>query len=86
MSGKAPLKARVGGKRYLIEDEEFKLVEFLVGCASVGYAKSRRDILAIAQQIARVRDPELEISKGWWDSFRARHPKVTLRHAELILR
>ena len=84
VSGKAPLKAKVGGKRYLTDDEESKLVEFLVGCASVGYAKSRRDVLAIAQQIARVRDPKLEISKGWWDSFRARHPEVTLRHAESI--
>ena len=24
----------------------------------------------------------MEITKGWWDSFRPRHPEISLRHAE----
>ena len=28
------------------------------------------------------RDSKVEVTSGWWDSFRARHPEVTLRHAE----
>ena len=48
VSGKVPVQAKSGRKAYLTDEEEDRLVEFLVGCASVGYAKSRRDVLAIA--------------------------------------
>ena len=82
VSGKVALNARSGRKRLLTDEEEASLVEFLVGCASIGYAKSRRDVLAIGQQIARTHDPHVEVSKGWWDSFRKRHPKIMLRHSE----
>ena len=83
-SGKVNLKAKSGGgfKRHLTDEEEFSLVEFLIECASIGYATSRRDVIAIAQQIARVRDPQAEITRGWWDSFRRRHPEISLRQAE----
>ena len=82
VSGKVALNARSGRKKLLTDEEEASLIEFLVRCASIGYAKSRSDVLAIAQQIARTRDPHAEVTKGWWDSFRKRHPKIMLRHAE----
>ena len=84
VAGKVPMKAKSGKKKYLTDEEEASLVEFLVGCASVGYAKSRRDVQAIAQQIANAHNPgpEIEITKGWWDRFRQRHPEVSLRQAE----
>ena len=49
VSGKVALKARSGRKWLLTYVEEASLVEFLVGCASIGYAKSRKDVLTIAQ-------------------------------------
>ena len=79
---KVALNARSGRKKLLTDEEEASLIEFLVGCASIGYAKSRSDVLAIAQQIARTRDPHVEVTKGWWDSFCKRHPEIMLRHAE----
>ena len=82
VSDKVALKARSGTKKHLTNEEEAHLVDFLVGCASIGYAKSCRDVLAIAQQIASARNPNVEITKGWWDSFRSRHPEVVLRQAE----
>ena len=82
VTGRVALKARSGVKRYLSDEEEVSLVEYLIGCASVGYTKSCKDVLAIAQQMASTRDPKVEITRGWWDSFRARHPEVTLRRAE----
>ena len=82
VTGRVALKARSGVKRHLSDEEEASLVEYLIGCASVGYAKSGKDVLAIAQQMASTRDPKVEITRGWWDSFRARHPEVTLRRAE----
>ena len=38
VSGKVPVQAKSGRKAYLTDEEEDRLVEFLVGCASVGYA------------------------------------------------
>ena len=76
VSGKVALNARSGRKKLLTDEEEASLIEFLVGCASIGYAKSRSDVLAIAQLIPRTRDPHVEVTKGWWDSFRKRHPEI----------
>ena len=87
VSGKVPVQAKSGRKAYLTDEEEDRLVEFLVGCASVGYAKSRRDVLAIAQQVFNARNPDsdVELTKGWWDRFRKRHPEISLRQAEPLL-
>ena len=82
VTGKVALQVKSGSKNYLTDEEEVSLVDFLIGCASIGYAKSRKDVLAIAQQIVSIRKPGVEITKGWWDSFRRRHPEVTLRQAE----
>ena len=82
VTGKVVLQARSGSKTYLTNEEEASLLDFLIGCASIGYAKSRKDVLAIAQQIVHTRKPDVEITKGWWDSFRRRHPEVSLRQAE----
>ena len=48
VAGKAPMNTKSGSKTYLTDEEEASLVEFLIGCASVGYAKSRREVQAIA--------------------------------------
>ena len=84
VAGKAPMNTKSGSKTYLTDEEEASLVEFLIGCASVGYAKSRREVLAIAQKIANAHNPgaDIELTKGWWDRFRRRHPEVSLRQAE----
>lgn len=82
VTGKVALQVKSGSKNYLTDEEEASLVDFLVGCATIGYAKSRKDVMAIAQQIISTRKPDVEITKGWWDSFRRRHPEISLRHAE----
>ena len=82
VSGKVALHAKSCSKRYLTEDEEAALVEFLSGCASVGYVKLRNEVISLATQIARLHNPAAEVTKGWWDSFRRRHPEVSLRQAE----
>ena len=76
------LQLKSGSKTYLTDEKETSLVDFLVGCAKIGYAKSRKDVLAIAQQIVSTRKPGVEITKGWWGSFWRRHPEISLRHAE----
>lgn len=85
VSGKVGLNVRCGsGRRLLTDEEESCLADFLVGCASIGYAKSRKEVLAIVQQILFSRNATTEVTKGWWESFRKRHPNLTLRHAESL--
>jgi hypothetical protein len=83
VSGKVGMDAR-SGRRLLSEYEEKKLVEFLIGCASVGYAKSRKEVLILVQHILSQHGKHTEVTKGWWDSFKGRHPEITLRNAEKL--
>ena len=82
ITGKVAPNARSGAKRYLSDEEEAALVDFLIGCASVDCAKSCKDVMALIQQIVSARDSKVEVTRGWWDSFHAGHSEVTLRHAE----
>ena len=68
------------GRPLLTANEEKSLADFLIGCASVGYAKSHKDVLSIVQQILYLRGVTAEVTKGCWDSFSVRHLK--LRQAE----
>jgi hypothetical protein len=85
VAGRVGPNAKAGAKRLLTDSEEKALSNFIIGCASVGYAKSKKDILVIVKTILAAKDvdnaPEY-VSNGWWDSFRRRHPEITLRHAE----
>ena len=80
-AGRSDVNAK-SGRPLLTVNEEKSLADFLIGCASIGYAKSRKDVLSIVQQILYSRGVVTEVTKGWWDSFRMRHPNLTLRHAE----
>ena len=82
VQGKVAITVKSGVKKHLSDDEEAKLVEFIAGCASIGYAKSRKEVQAIAQQIIACRDPHVELTKEWCDSFKGRHPEIALRQAE----
>ena len=82
ISGKFSLDSRSGSGRLLTDEEESRLADFLVGCATIGYAKSRKEVLAIVQQIFDSRNAGVVVTKGWWASYQKRHPKLTLRHAE----
>ena len=85
VSGKRGLKVKSGSHRRLLSDEEERrLADFVCGCASIGYAKSRKEVLAIVQQIVNSRRAETEVTKGWWDSFKKRHPELTLRHSQAL--
>ena len=51
VQGKVAITVKSGVKKHLSDEEEDRLVEFIAGCASIGYAKSRKEVQAIAQQI-----------------------------------
>ena len=66
-----------GAPRYLDEDEEKELVEFLLGCAEVGYPKTVKEVRVIVGKIAAVKQSQgvgtaAPVSHGWWEKFSER--------------
>ena len=86
---KSTLRDRVKGKvkpgvmsgpmPYLTLEEERALVAFLLRCASIGYAKSRKQVLTIVQRLLTSRKIDRRVTDGWWTSFQRRNPDVCLR-------
>ena len=88
ISGKVGLDAKSGPERYLNDSEEEKLVNFLVGCSRIVYARSKKQVLAIVSAVLSkkrgIDENEVIVTKGWWSSFQKRHPKLSLRSAESL--
>ena len=82
LTGKVLFGSHSGPPRYLNDEEEEELVSFLFGCASVGYAKTRKEVIAIVEEFLAQKGTFVNVSNGWWESFRKRHPTLTLRTAE----
>ena len=90
---KSTLSDRVSGRgshsgppKYLFDDEENELEVFLLGCASIGYAKTHEEIIALTQQIMTSRGSTKVVTSGWWDGFCKRHPNVVLRSPSCLSR
>ena len=76
LSGKVIPGSVCGAQRYLMESEENA---FLLGCAQIGYGKTRSEVLLIVQKTLKERGIIRQVSNGWWEGFLRRHPKLTLR-------
>ena len=64
ISGRVLPGTASGAVRYLADSEEEELAEFIVGCASIGYPKTIRDILAIVQSILASRGVHRIVTYG----------------------
>ena len=73
-----------GPKQYLSCEEETELATFLKSCASVGYGKTRRDVMGIAQSVAM--DKGIlrghRIGQGLWRQFLKRQKDLSLRRGD----
>ena len=67
--------------KYVADEEEEESEEFLSGCASVSFARSRQQVLELVQEVVNRKGYTVRVSHGWRDSFRWRHPNLTLRTA-----
>ena len=79
ISGRVVLGARSGPKPYLTTEEEDELMQFLLKCASIGYAKSCKDVLALVHRHLEKKGIVAPVTNGWWEKFCNRHPNLTLR-------
>ena len=83
--GRVRVGAVSGPQRYLSDREEAELVRFLLGCARVGYAHTRKQIVAIVQSYLQYKKGlAVNLSNGWWQKFRLRNKELTGRTAERL--
>ena len=69
-----------GPKPYLTMEEETKLAEFAVETASVGCGKTRSEIMAVAENVARKKGTlrKDRITDGWFEKFMKRQSCLSL--------
>ena len=82
ISGKVIHGSCSGPERYLTDAEENSLVKFLYKCSSIGFARSKKQVMALVNEIVQKKGKVKIVSSGWWESFRKRHPDLVLRTAE----
>ena len=82
--GRIQHSTKPGPKPYLEPSEEIDLVSFIERCASIGYGKSRKYIMCIAQSAAESKEllRKNVITNGWWRRFMVRHNKLLLRKGD----
>ena len=65
VSGRVKSGALSGPQKYLSDAEEQEFVQFLLCCSAVGYAKTRKHVLALVQRIDESKGI-YQITDGWW--------------------
>ena len=84
VSGRVIHGVKPGPRPYLSPTEEKDLGQFLKDCAKVGYGKTRKDVLGIAQSIANEKGllKSSRVSEGWWRRFLERQADLSLRQGD----
>jgi len=72
------------GPRPYLSPSEKELGTFLKECAKVGYGKTRKDVLNIAQSVAQEKGllKVERISEGWWRRFLECQADLSLRRGD----
>ena len=65
VSGRVALACHSGPDRYLSDHEEEELVSFILGCAKMGYAKTKKEVLALVERILAEKGCSITVSNGW---------------------
>lgn len=86
VSGRVRLDGSSGPPRHLNIHEEEELAKFLIGCAEIGFPRTRKQVITIVQDHLN-RKPYKSMKRvtyGWWQRFRERHPNLSLRTASVL--
>lgn len=84
ITGRVKFGTHSGPQRYLTDEEERELVSFICQSARMGYAKTKKEVLAHVEEVIISKGRDIHISNGWWVSFKARYPYLTLRAVEKL--
>ena len=67
------------------------MVEFLLGCAEVGYPKTVKEVRAmhmVGKIVAKKQHQDIgstaPVSHGWWEKFQKRHQELSLCSSETL--
>ena len=83
LSGKVIHGTTSGPQHYLSDIEENNLVKFLCKYASIGSARSKKQVIALVNEIMQKKGKVGTVSSGWWESFRKRHPNLVLEEKRI---
>lgn len=84
VNGRVKFGSHSGPVCYLNDNEEEEIVTFLSSAASMGFARSKKEVLCVVEAILASKGTPRCISNGWWESFVKRHPQLCLRKAEKV--
>ena len=70
-----------GPDSYLDLEEEEELASFLIRSAEVGYPHTKKQTFVLVQQMLDKKGIDANVTNGWWERFKNRHPNVTTRVA-----
>ena len=75
-------------RTYLTAAEESELAEFVQVCAQIGYGKTRKQVMNIAEYVAKEKGvlKKTRITHGWFRRFLQRHPILRLRKGDVTAR
>lgn len=79
VSGKVEFQARSGPDPYLSVEEEEELCNFLAQVASIGYPRTKKQVLGLVRGVLASKGIEASVTNGWWERFCQRNPKMSLR-------
>ena len=68
LSGRVAYGTKPGPVKYLNDEEECTLSDYLVNAAKTGYGKTRKQVKAIVKNVAKEKNllRSERISDGWW--------------------
>ena len=78
INGKVVHGTLSGRSRYLNYIEEEELVRFLLQSSSIGYARTRSEVIALVQRICFGKGLDVFVTHEWWEGFCHRHPSIVL--------
>ena len=84
VSGRVTHGSSSGPPKYLSSEEEEELCQFLRSCVEIGFAKTRKQVICLVQQVVNKKGLKVKVSSGWWESFLRRHKEFSLRSAERL--
>ena len=86
LSGQVIHGTKPGPKPYLTGSEELELSSFIKESAKIGYGKTRRDVMIIAERVAKDKGilRKERISQGWWNRFMEQQKDLSFRRGGSI--
>lgn len=87
VNGTVPVGCHPGPHTVLSEEEELRIVEYIINMVDMGFGLTREDVMQLAYTVAEKSGRKHPFQNGsagqsWFEAFKARHRKLTFRTAQ----